>query len=116
MLEPTFHILANTFIRLLIKQRSYLIKTGKSQADPGYISDCLTEIVRYTDAFKYDTDQKMALFWSNHCHQVYALIPGRKAGGHESAVRIFNHLTVTSKQILANPVPWWVPLITVSPN
>ena len=116
MRNPQFHDTTTDFINSLIRQRQLLIKTGRSKADPGFINDCLWELMKYMSAYKYDTDDKMALFWSKHSSQIYALIPGRDSGTHDSATKLFHALNAKARTLMANPAPWWQPLMTVSPN
>lgn len=116
MLNRPFHVSATDYIKTLIRQRKYLIASGQSRLEPGYISSCLMELDKYMTAYHYDTDQKMSLFWIRHSHLIYALIPGRNSGAHENALKVYHALNSRARFILENGNPWWQPLLMVSPN
>jgi len=116
MRNSTFHATANDFIKSLIRQRRYLITAGRSHANPGFINNCLDELEKYMTAYKYDTDEKMSNFWVHHSEEIYALIPGKSSGSHKSTLMVYLALNTLARELYHNPVPWWEPLMRVSPN
>ena len=116
MLNPQFHTTAKDYIKTLIAQRRYLIRTGKSKANAGFINDCLAELDKYMKAYQYDNDYKMATFYSNHSSEIYALIPGKNSGSHEPSIKVFFALLSQAKQISGAGELWWQSILTVSPN
>ena len=108
MPETTFHMVANDFVKSLIKQRKYLIRTCQSKADPGFINDCLQEVDKYMSAYKYNSDVKISQFWVMHSEQIYALIPGRNSPVHEATIRKFHELNKIARAITKVPARNWV--------
>ena len=99
MIEGEFHQMASDFIQSLIRQRKYLILNNKSKANPGFINDCLLTLDRYLCAYSYDTDEKMANFWINHCQEIFALIPGKDCSSHRVTVRNYYALGMLARNI-----------------
>ncbi len=98
-MNSTFHVAAAEFVQMLIRQRRYLIASGQSKADPGFINSCLWELEKYLDAYQYDTDLKMARFWIQHSQEIAALIPGRRSPVHEITILNFTVLSRMARAI-----------------
>ena len=116
MVNPTFHATANDYLKSLIRQRRYLIESGKSHARPGFISQCLAEVEKFMKAYKYDTDEKMAAFWVHHSSEIYALIPRKNTDAELVTLRVYQELDKIARSIYHNPVPWWEELLQFSAN
>ena len=116
MVNRQFHAQAREYIEQLIRQRRFLIKSGRSQANPGYMDSCLEELDKYMKAYKYDSDQQMSVFWVRHSDLIYAIIPGRKAGGHDAAMQLFHHFNSKARFTIETCNPFWQPLYSVSAN
>jgi hypothetical protein len=116
MRSSAFHATASAFIKSLIRQRRYLIAAGHSYVEPGFINKCLEEVDKYMRAYTYDTDEKMSNFWVHHSDEIFALIPGRNSGSHKTTMKVYHQLNTQARDLYFNPVPWWEPLMRVSPN
>ncbi len=100
MLNPTFHHVAAGYIRSLVKQRRYLQKAGLSKSNPGLTAGSLDTLEKYMGAYSWDTDLKMALFWTKHSSDIYALIPGSRSGYHRKAILLFQLLSCKAESLL----------------
>ena len=116
MRNPQFHIQSRDFIEQLIRQRRYLIRSGRSKADTGYMNSCMEELDKYLKAYPYNTDQTMSVFWVRHSDSIFAIIPGRNAGGHEAAMQLYHHFNAKARYLVETSSPWWQSLMVVSPN
>ena len=105
--NPEFHITAISYIISLMAQRRYLIATGKSHVNVGYINSCLNELERYLSAYTYDSDTKMANFWLRHSEHIFALIPGKASGSHKTATKVFMQLAGIAHIIHDHPTVYW---------
>lgn len=109
MIEGEFHQMANDFIKSLIRQRKYLIQRHKSKGNPGFINGCLHTLEKFMNAYTYDTNEKMAKFWMNHCHEIFAIMPGKDCSSHKATLRNYNTLGTLARNISdeAQPqLPW----------
>ena len=116
MRNPQFHSQAREYIEQLIRQRKFLIKSGRSQANPGFMNSCMDELDKYMKAYKYETDQQMSVFWVRHSDLIFAIIPGHKAGGHEAALQLYHHFNSKARYLIETRSPFWQPLHSVSAN
>lgn len=98
-----FHAIARDYIESLIRQRTYLVKVGKSHADQECIYSSIFQLDKYMNAYKYDKDPEMAKFWLSRRDLIYSLIPGRMASGHDHAIKIFLALTRAASIIVKSP-------------
>jgi len=98
-----FHAIARDYIESLIRQRTYLVRAGKSHAGQECISFSIFQLDKYLNAYKYDKDPDMAKFWLSRRDLIYSLIPGRTASGHDHAIKIYLVLTRAASVIAKSP-------------
>lgn len=73
-------------------------------------------IHNHLSANKYNSDEQMARFWVTHANQIEIIMPGKGSTHYEKNKLIFESLSEKADQIHNHPIPWWEPLMRISPN
>ena len=74
---------ARKFIEKLIKLQKGMKKRNMVRHDYGAVSQSIDELQRYLKFYKYDTDEKMRVFWENKLQLIRNLLPGQNYRGYQ---------------------------------
>jgi len=88
------------WITAVIKQRSYLIRSGRSLKNSYQMAENMDHLRRRLDFFPYDSDRKISLLFQQNKARILSLLPGKGSGGHDKNQVEFAHFDQITRQIL----------------
>ena len=100
MLQNSFSKRAEAFVRSVVKQRSFLIKSGRSKKPEAEQLGIINFIIKHLDAYPDRTDKQMAGFWNKNADQFFTLLPGKGSAVHETLTETFYQLNSEAKTLI----------------
>jgi len=102
MKSSEFHTRATAFLKSLLRQRDYLISTGKGKKNTEMMIHAASFIRIHLEANGYHTNRQMVHFWMANEYKIRILLPGIGSMAHESMLTGFNSLNYEAQSWLAN--------------
>lgn len=87
-----YHEEARNFIEKLIRLQKGIKSAGYVRKDFGAVSQSISELKRYLDYYKYDTDEKMKAFWKSKAQHIRNILPKPTYKGYEKIMGEFDKL------------------------
>ena len=87
----------------VVKQREYLLRTGKSKIPEVSVITSLDQVKRQLEAFNYN-DVNMARFVTRNKENIRAILPGYGASSHMVKQNQYRELMQEARGILTEPI------------
>lgn len=88
---------ARKYIESLIQIQKHIRKQGYERDDQQVVNECRRRIQPLIEENKYQTNERMARFWTNHREEIRYLIPTSNYKGFKALIYQFECLDRDSK-------------------
>ena len=101
-IQVALHNELRHWILSVIRQRSAIMRMGKSRADASKMAECINYLQKQLDYYPFNTEKKISGFFIRNQDKIHFLLPGIGSAAYESRLEQFRNYLQLTKPLQEN--------------